>query len=238
MSAFFALAILLVQAVLVSDFNAATSFAAVLSSIGTVFLVALTGWYATETRAMAKEAEQSRKDDRLREQKANVQERINLRRALIQEIGKIRYYGQRAEQYHVGISDQDLVALSEVYEANSDSIGKLTEEEVDVVVEYYARLVQLESMIDLQRVFDSPHYGDSISKYFRYIRLYQGSFFQWITRGWFKPNYKKREERVRELYDDLEDSQERAIETLEENLATEREELEELRGPSADSNKK
>ncbi|WP_424015499.1 hypothetical protein ACOZ35_05855 [Halorubrum xinjiangense] len=157
-----------------------------------------------------------RKEEREKEYEREVQ---SLRRGLKEEIGKVRYYEDLAENYQVGVSVEGITAPSTIYESNADMIGLLSDEEVDLIVEYYTRLEQVENSLETQRELDTTAEMDFLTEYFENIGALLDRVIRLVTLGRFGNRAsKQREKRIRESFEDLSRAQQDAIDAIEDNL--------------------
>jgi type VI protein secretion system component VasK len=88
-----------VVAVFEGQISTASQYASFVSGIATMGLVILTGLYVSETRRLAEETEQARKDEQRYREAQKVEDLNKLRRALIQEIGNITNLKEFASDY-------------------------------------------------------------------------------------------------------------------------------------------
>lgn len=207
------------SAVLAGNLSKATAFGGVLSGLGTIGLFILTAWYAAETRRMASETEKSRKQERERRKQEEEKELNSLRRALLNEINKIRYFDELAENYGVGTSSLSFVAPTVVYEENAGKVGLLTEKEVDAIVEFYTRVYQIEDLLEFQKEHDSPVGKDAVSRYFLTTMIWMEETLRKVTFGIVSPdNRDKRTKAIKKRLRKLDVVQEKAIQELESAL--------------------
>lgn len=207
------------SALMDGDANRASAYGGVLSGLGTIVLFLLTAWYTAETRRMASETEKTRKQEKKSRKRKQEEELNSLRRALLNEIGKIQYFDDLAESYGVGTSALSFVAPTVVYEENAEKIGQLTEKEVDAVVEFYTRVYQIEDLLKLQKEHDLPVGKDAITRYFLSFNLWMEEILRKVTFGKITPTSRdKRTESVKERLRKLDKVQATAIQELENSL--------------------
>jgi hypothetical protein len=192
----------------------AESLASIVSGISSLLLIGLTGWYVVETRKMVGETRQARIDDQQARQREKQEKKENLRIALYEEIGKIQYIDDLQENYSIGYSAIDFLVPRTVYEANSDELGRLSAEEVSLVVEFYTRAEEVESMIKTQRERDYPHDKDAVTEYFRIISLILDKVSKALSLGLHTPESQRREEHIRNRITRLAEAQEAALKEL------------------------
>ena len=215
----FFLSVASIAAALGGIFERAGQLAAVASAFATILLVSLTAQYAIQTQQLVEETKadrEMRKEEREKEYKREVQ---SLRRGLKEEIGKVRYYEDLAENYQVGVSVEGIAAPSTIYESNADMIGLLSDDEVDLIVEYYTRLEQVENSLETQGELDTTAEMDFMTEYFERIGALLDRFIRLVTFGKFGNRAsKQREKRIRESFEDLSRAQQDAIDAIEDNL--------------------
>lgn len=202
-----------------NDPSSAIPYASVASGVATVLLVGITFWYAFETRRMVQISERRSQRNQLSKQKKEIEDRNVLRRALIQEIGKKDYLNQLAEDYSVGHSRLETLIPTTIYEANADKIGKLTIEEIDVVVEFYTRADQVENLMEVQRQEDTSFDQDFLTELFQVSQNLVNSIVWKLSFGYIDPFKRRyRTQSIRNSINELADNQRRAISKLEENI--------------------
>lgn len=197
----------------------AIPFASVASSVATVVLVGVTFWYAFETRRLVRITENRHQEERKTDEYRQIKKRNALRKALAQEIGKKAYLDDLAEQYSLGHSRIETLIPKTVYKANADEIGNLTEEEVDVVVEFYTRADQVENLMKVQREEDTTANQDFLTEFFNMTEMTLDSLLRKLSGGHLDPSRRKaRMENIRQSLKELAANQDRAITVLEENI--------------------
>lgn len=211
-----------IVATLAGIFEQAGQLAAVASAFATILLVSLTAQYAQMTQRLAEEAESDRKQRREFRQEQQRREIMALRRGLHEEIGKVRTYEDYVEKYETGLSIFQIPAPNTVYEQNADRIGLLDDEEMDLIVEYYTRLDQIQTEIETQRQLDTPfEMGLARELYENYEALFD-LVIRKLTNGRYgQRTSKNREERIRRLFDSLVTAQTAALDEIESNLESE-----------------
>jgi hypothetical protein len=208
-----------VLASILGRFEVAGNFASVASAFATIILVSLTAQYAKQTRELVNESQKNREielSERRREENRQI---VSLRRALLEEIGKVQYFGEMAESYTTGTSPLGITAPTTVYENNADKIGLLTEEEIDHIVEYYSRLDQIHRLMNIQAQMDTAMQMDVFTELFRRLRAQLKKLIRFLSLGrWGGPTSAERAEEIRNRFSKLAAVQEEATATLEENL--------------------
>lgn len=203
----------------IGRFRIASQLATVVSAFVTILLVLITAQYAEQTRNLVEESRQTREQNQEFREARHERELRSLRIALREEIGKVQYYNQLAEDYESTRSMLDIDAPDTVYKSNAGDIGLLTEEEVDAVVEYYTRLQQIQATMELQRTVDVPVDMHPLKEWYRRFEVLWNLFLYKITFGRFGSRGPKvREELIRQQFDELTKAQEVALERLEAHL--------------------
>lgn len=220
----FAISLTAILAALGGIFEQAGQLAAIASAFATILLVSLTAQYAQMTQRLAEEAESDREQRKQFRQEEQHREIVALRRGLHEEIGKVRSYEDYVKKYKTGLSVFQIPAPTTVYEQNADRIGLLEDEEIDLIVEYYTRLDHIQTEIQTQRRLDTK-FEMGLAREF-YER--GGAIIDYILRNLSGGKYgqrtsKKREQRIRRLFDDLVTAQTAALDAIESNLETESE---------------
>lgn len=122
------------------EFARAESYASVTSGLGSVLLLAITGWYAYETNRLVR----IRQNEREREPD-------ELRIALSREIGSMTGFGKSADNLSIWMqraTEMGSFGKTTIYEQNADNLGRLSPEEVDTIVSFYSHLDHLHQLID------------------------------------------------------------------------------------------
>lgn len=200
------------------DVEKANSYAQFLGGFGTIGLILLTGWYAYQTRRMVNQQWRMHEEEIEHRRERQLKEENALRRALKEEIGKVAYLDEFAEKYSRGHSRLEDIIPKEVYESNGQQLGLLTEQEVDVVVEYYTRARGVENLMRIQKQEDTTAGVNQIMEMFYISEYWIDVTLKVLSLGRYTPKWEEREETIREHLKQLADAQERAVSNLEENL--------------------
>lgn len=208
-------------AIELGQFSLAGDVAQFSGAVATVGLLRITYSYVRHTEDLVEETRKNRKAEIERKRREDAQELDAVRTALIEEINSIAYLEEMPDEYSPFDSLWGDVMATTVYEANANKIGRLTEEEVTAVVNYYTRVYEIERLLKVQREHDTPYEKDAIMRYFKTFDFYFDSFLRKVTFGLVTP--KKRESRtelIRERYRELATVQEKAADLLKNNKSS------------------
>lgn len=183
------------------QFQLGSQIGSIASAFATILLVSLTAQYASQTQQLVDENEKMRiqtQNQRREEQRRKVDA---LRRALHEEIGKV----SRIREWAENNSDQRLDSTpfpTDIYKHNTDKIGLLTPEEVDHIVAYYTFIDHIEYITETKEY--SASNGDSgvLGKLGKGNGGNEDAFIELLT----------------DRIDDLADAQEKALESIEDQL--------------------
>lgn len=208
-----------VYAFAMGNLDRASSYTTFTSGLATVLLVGLTGWYAVQTRRMVTETRQSREQEQEEYERRRRREITSLRRALYEEIRAIRGLDEFADEYEPSKSVAGFQVPTAVYRANAQKLGLLSEEEADLVVEYYSRVEFVQERMRLQRELDTTVDMDAVTEIHERMQALLRSLIRTVTFGYYgERGAKKRAEQVRKLIRELDHVQEEATTALERNL--------------------
>lgn len=208
-------------AAVVGVFEEAGQLATVASALATILLVSLTADYVQMTQRLAEEAKSDREQRKETHENEQERELMALRRGLLKEIGQIETYDDYVEEYEIGLSVFEIPAPKTVYEQNADRIGLLEDEEIDAIVEYYTRLDHIQTEIETQRRLDTPDEWGLFKETYENIGSLVDAVVRMLSLGRFGQRAsKKRQERIRRLFDELTTAQDAAIDAIEGNLQT------------------
>ena len=199
-------------------FETAGQLASITVALATILLVSLTSQYAEQTKELVSESKQDRKQRKQTREREKQTELDSLRRALYEEINKVEYFDELAEEYSVGHSVLGVHTPTTIYESNAPQIGLLTEEEVDPVVEYYTRLERLPDLLEMQRKMDTTVDMGSVEKG---VKISEGLVEQLVHKGSFgrvPPSWENRTETIQERIQSLAEARKNALSALEENM--------------------
>lgn len=191
--------------------------ASILGGYATVLLVLVNLVVLSQNQNLIAESRKARtaEEERYREQEAKQLEA--LRQSLIAEIGAAEKLDKYAESYSVGSSIVSDLFPRTVYEQNAESLGRLSPEERELVIQYYSKAKLIEASIEAQRRQDYPKDKDAVTNYFATSRLFFDNLVYLVTLGWSKPNHKKRADQIRTNLKSLSEVQTQAIDSLEVN---------------------
>jgi ABC-type nickel/cobalt efflux system permease component RcnA len=116
----------------------ASNFASVASAFASILIVMLTGAYVISTKNMVQESKQLREDERQRHREQREREKEVLRKSLRDEIS-IQEFDFLTEPQSTVLFFEEFAPMI-VYEANSDRLGLLTDEERQAVTHYYREI--------------------------------------------------------------------------------------------------
>lgn len=131
-----------ISALVVGEVSTASDYASFASGIATMILVGITGWYTYATRELVSESRRTRLQEQKRLIAEKRAERDALRKSLLNEIRSIENF-EEMKADNAGVSIFHNTAPTTVYQNNAASVGKLTEEEIKAVSEYYVNLNNL-----------------------------------------------------------------------------------------------
>jgi hypothetical protein len=208
-------------AIIRDNIDEASLYGQFVGGLGTIGLIILTGWYAYQTRQMVSQQRQAHKEDLAVRRKRRRREVNGLRRALVEEIGKIGYLEELADNYHSGYSHLNPIVPKTIYRTKGSDLGLLTEDEIDVVVEYYTRAQEVETLMEVQRKEDTTLDTIQLLEIFDLSEKLVERIFQILSLGVYKPEWKRREETIQESLEGLADAQNRALFELNQNLTSE-----------------
>lgn len=139
----------------------------------------------------------------------------SLRTALIHEIGAIENYSEWETVF--SLFDFDIPKV--IYQSNAERIGRLSEQEIELVVDYYTKLEILLSLIEFQRKANLGQEPNWIRTIEKFVEGAIESVKYLLSRGkyGFKPP-QARSEHIREEFENLSQLQDEAIGVLESNL--------------------
>lgn len=204
------------------DVQIAISYAQFIGGIGTIGLVLLTGWYAYQTRRMADQQWRTHINEIEHERERRQKDVNALRQALREEIETIRYLDQLSSDYSPGYSRIETIVPKEVYRANGSSLGLLTEREIELVVEYYTRAIEVENLMLVQKEEDTTSNVNRIMEIFYISDLIVDKLLKITTFGRHTPSREKRADEIRRRLEHLAETQEEAIAELEKHLQNNR----------------
>lgn len=191
----------------------------IISGFSTIALLILTGWYATETQNLVRVSEKALRDEQQRNKRQQQQELDSIRRAFLGEIKSIKGIKEYAEIYRPPLSRRNDLIPTKIYETNAKSIGRLTPDEIEVILDYYGTVKMLETALRIQRLKDTTDEKDAIQQYFIGFLYYWNEFIRWLSRGYITPTERdNRTKRIQNLFIDLADAQKDAISEIEEHL--------------------
>ncbi|MFC5367228.1 hypothetical protein [Salinirubrum litoreum] len=182
-------------------------YATFVSGSATVVLVVLTGWYTVETRRMARETEIARQEEKEWRKKKDEMSRDKLRRGLLGEVRRTEGLDSFAEEYSPFMSYAGDIIPRTVYSQNAGEIGKLTEEEISIVVDYYTQVQMIDTAMKMQNQYDI-----SAQRGLKEILFSQSHSLKQ------RQGAEERADEVRELIYDLIETRDEVISTLENNL--------------------
>lgn len=203
-------------------FRISGQLASLAAALATILLVSLTAQYAEQTQKLVEESKRDREQRKKERQQDREREVDSLRRALLEEIGKIEYFEDLIDDYHPGVSLFGIAAPSTIYESNAADIGLLTDREIDNVVEYYTRLERVSEAMEAQKQVDTTFGMGPIEELWaRWERLPEVVLHR-LSRGYLGSNVAEtRTKDIQDRFRKLSEAQKRAIEALEENLEDE-----------------
>lgn len=211
--------VVIVVATQSGGFQIAAQLSGVVSAMAAILLVSLTAEYAQLTQDLVKETENAREQRKKERQTERSRELNALRRALREEVGKVAYFDELAENYEVHYSSEQFPAPSTVYENNAGKIGLLTVEEIDNIIEYYARMDRVLELMDLQRKFDTTTDMGFLEEFLRRMEAIVEMLIRKISFGKVGSHYsQERKQRIRKELSGLHDAQQRAQAAIERNL--------------------
>jgi len=203
----------------VQRFQFAGALGTAASAFITILLVLITARYVEQTRELVEETRRQRKQEEAAREEANKREVRSLRIALRQEIAGIEGYRELAQSYETTRSVLDLDVPTTIYESNADDIGLLSEPEISAIVEYYAQVDQVQSLLELQRTADVPINMDPLTDFWVRIQAITDFVAYKITFGRFGSlGQKVREEAIREKFEDIAVAQDEAIKEIDKRL--------------------
>lgn len=189
-----------------------------IGGLGIIGLILLTASYTFHTRRMANQQWETHKEE-IEYRRAQREMEVNApRRALKEEIAKIQYLDDLAEQYKPGHSTLVPLVPRTVYEANASHLGLLTEREVDLVVEFYTRVEDVEKYMKFQKEFDLSPPSNVLSYMEDLGEGIWNGILKIVTLGSHTHGYEHRIETVREKLENLAETQKKAVSELEENI--------------------
>ncbi|NUC72517.1 hypothetical protein HTZ84_09385 [Haloterrigena sp. SYSU A558-1] len=135
--------------------NSASDYASFASGLATVILVVITGFYAVQTKKQANSAERAREQRNYQQKMDRFRKKQSLRKAIKEEIDRTANID--------GDGSEDLIAgmrhpvPRNIYNENTDSIGLLSDEEVEAIVEYYNVASTIEEISHMHRNTDEDY---------------------------------------------------------------------------------
>jgi hypothetical protein len=141
------------------------------------------------------------------------------KKSTYEEIRAIRGLDEFADEYEPSKSVAGFQVPTAVYRANAQKLGLLSEEEADLVVEYYSRVTFVQERMRLQRELDTTVDMDAVTEIHERMQALLRSLIRAVTLGYYgESGAKKRAEQVREQIRELNRVQEEATTALEQHL--------------------
>lgn len=132
------------RAIQTGDLEALGNISTFLSALLSMALVLVTLAYVYTTHLLVNETREARNQNERLEREQREREKNALRRALIAEMEEMHAFKALSPDILPEPAVADIFPTT-VYEANSDSIGLLTEKEVDAVIRFYSSLMWFKS---------------------------------------------------------------------------------------------
>lgn len=128
-------------------------------AVGTAGLLRVTYSYTRSTKNLVRESKRERNEERKRRERERQREQNTLRQGLLKEIQSVNFVDDSEEAplepFQVGQLRR--IVPTEVYEGNTDKIGRLTDGEVREVVEYYSLAYHLEDLLHAYRIANTDN---------------------------------------------------------------------------------
>lgn len=217
------ISIVAIAASVTGQFTSAGQLASVASAFATILLVTLTAQYAKQTQQLVDESRKTR-EYQLKEQKFERDRELDsLRRALYAEINEVKNIDEFAESYDVSKSPIGLPVPSTIYETNAAKVGLLTDNEVECVVEYYSRVEAIQEYMELQERIDTSLDMDAMTEFFKRMNALFERALHTLSLGRVgSRGTQQRSEVISQRLQALSQSQEAALDSLEEQLVDSR----------------
>lgn len=202
-----------------------SGYGGVATAFATIVLVLVTFRYVSLTQELVEETRQSRIEERIQHEYDDLVETNSLRHALRAEIGAISGISDYADTYTPRSNIFEEIIPTTVYTANAARIGQLSEEEIDVVVEYYTHVLHVHELIQDQRAREVRFQSDFLTESFDTTEDFLNSLIGLIP--WFggPSEYTLF---IREQLGIIEDKQNEAVEILDEHLEKTDQQIDEL----------
>ncbi|WP_415381478.1 hypothetical protein [Halosimplex sp. TS25] len=171
------------------------------------------------TQLLVQENKETRKQAQREREKDREREVMALRKSLREEIRKIEGIDELAESYGAGTSAFGLPVSTKVYETNAGKLGLLSDEEIDAIVEYYARVETIQDLMELQARADTSLYKDAVKEYFDSFDTLFNFVLRRVSFGYLGDNkMREREQLISEQLQELHEAQNSAVTAIENHL--------------------
>lgn len=165
------------------------SLAGLTTATATILLVSITAKYVSQTEALVEETKRQREEEQERRDEREEKRTERLRQAFLAELEGL-FYLEEWTAIREGSPPRITVSTRTVYDSNASDIGRLTDREIQFIVEFYTRSEYVEEAIEFHNTKKIEHDTSPLS---------------------FDNNESAREDGIRALVDRLELSRRRAI---------------------------